>query len=61
MNKISILKLILVISAAITSAQADFKDAVKNAASTSGNPVDVMKKVVEITTDEAAAIPDCFF
>lgn len=45
--------MLLAVGAVITSAQADFKEAVKSAASASGNPVDVMKKVVEITTDEA--------
>jgi hypothetical protein len=54
MNKINIFKFILVVSAVSVNANANFKDAVGKAARTSGNPVDVMKKVVEITTDEAA-------
>lgn len=54
MHIVNVFRIISAACVAITSAQADFKDSVKNAASTSGNPVDVMKKVVEITTDEAA-------
>ena len=38
---------------AITNVNANFIDAVKSMAKTEGSPADVMKKVVDLTTDEA--------